>query len=160
VRQPRSPYSPIRTASHPLHQSCIPAAPHEQARGRGHRRSPLDRTAGRPAPTPPKSFSPDESILNVRRLRQRYGGSSGENMTNEENPVTKARSPYEFIPRLKGKKVIIRLISGGQPVTGTVEGYNPQEILLQTAKGQLLVFKHAMATIEIVDEPHGYRPSV
>ena len=45
----------------------------------------------------------------------------------------------------------------GQPITGTIEGYNPQEILIQTAKGQLLVFKHAIATIEIVDEPKGYR---
>jgi RNA chaperone Hfq len=53
-----------------------------------------------------------------------------------------------FIPDLKGKKVTIRLVSGGQPVTGTIEGYNPYEILLLTAKGQLLVFKHAIATIE------------
>ena len=53
-----------------------------------------------------------------------------------------------FIPDLKGKKVVIRLVSGGQPVTGTIEGYNPYEILLQTAKGQLLVFKHAIASIE------------
>jgi RNA chaperone Hfq len=58
-----------------------------------------------------------------------------------------------FIPKLVGKKVIIRLTSGGQPVTGTVERYNPYEILLQTAKGQLLVFKHAIATIETVDLP-------
>jgi sRNA-binding regulator protein Hfq len=40
-----------------------------------------------------------------------------------------------FIPALKGKKVTIRLVSGGQPVTGTIEGYNPYEILLQTPKG-------------------------
>ena len=60
-----------------------------------------------------------------------------------------------FIPDLKGKKVIIRLTSGGQPVTGTIEDYNPYEILLQTAKGQILVFKHAVATIEPVDEPKG-----
>jgi RNA chaperone Hfq len=66
----------------------------------------------------------------------------------------------QFIPKLKGKKVIIRLISGGQPITGTIEGYNPQEILLQTAKGQLLVFKHAIATIEIVDEPKRYRADI
>ena len=66
----------------------------------------------------------------------------------------------QFIPKLKGKKVIIRLSSGGQPITGTMEGYNPQEILLQTAKGQLLVFKHAIATIEIVDEPKGYRADI
>ena len=62
-----------------------------------------------------------------------------------------------FIPDLKGKKVIIRLVSGGQPVTGTIEGYNPYEILLQTAKGQLLVFKHAIATIETVGEPKGFK---
>ena len=65
------------------------------------------------------------------------------------------------ILKLKGKKVIIRLTSGGQPVTGTVERYNPYEILIQTAKGQLLVFKHAIATIEaVVDEPKGYKPDV
>ena len=38
-----------------------------------------------------------------------------------------------------------------------IKGYNTYEILLQTAKGQLLVFKHAIATIEIGDEPKGYR---
>ena len=68
------------------------------------------------------------------------------------------QAPPQFIPKLRDKKVIIRLISGGQPVTGTIEGYNPYEILLQTAKGQLLVFKHAIATIEMVDEPKGYKP--
>ena len=74
-------------------------------------------------------------------------------MTEEnEMPITK-QGPPQFIPKLKDKKVIIRLISGGQPVTGIIEGYNPYEILLQTAKGQLLVFKHAIATIEIVGEP-------
>jgi len=66
------------------------------------------------------------------------------------------QDPPQFIPKLKGKKVIIRLVSGGQPVTGTIEGYNPYEILLQTAKGQLLVFKHSIATIEQVDEPKGF----
>ena len=47
----------------------------------------------------------------------------GENMTDEENPVTKARSSYEFIPG---------------------------------SKGQILVFKHAIATIEITNEPKGF----
>ena len=67
------------------------------------------------------------------------------------------QDPPQFIPKLKGKKVIIRLVSGGQPVTGTIEGYNSYEILIQTAKGQLLVFKHAIATIEAVDKPKGYK---
>ena len=65
-----------------------------------------------------------------------------------------------FIPRLVGKKIVIHLTTGGQPVTGTVEKYNPYEILLQTAKGQLLVFKQAIATIETVDEPKGYKPNI
>ena len=58
-----------------------------------------------------------------------------------------------FIPGLKDKKVTIRLVSGGQPITGTVEGYNPYKILIQTAKGQILVFKHAIAVMEPVDIP-------
>jgi len=66
------------------------------------------------------------------------------------------QGPPQFIPKLKGKKVIIRLVSGGQPITGILERYNPYEILLQTAKGQLLVFKCAIATIEAVDEPKGF----
>jgi hypothetical protein len=36
-------------------------------------------------------------------------------------------------PQAQGQKVIIRLASGGQSVTGIIEGYNPYEILLQIA---------------------------
>jgi RNA chaperone Hfq len=68
-------------------------------------------------------------------------------MSYEEKLTTK-QSPPQFIPKLKGEKVTIRLTSGGQPVTGTIEDYNPYEILLLTTKGELLVFKHAIATIE------------
>jgi len=80
-------------------------------------------------------------------------------VVQETKNVAERHGP-QFIPKLKGNKVIIRLISGGQPITGTLEGYNPHEILLQTAKGQLLVFKHAIATIEIVDDPKGYRADI
>ena len=80
-------------------------------------------------------------------------------MTEEEKPTTTTPAPKQtgpqFIPKLKGKKVIIRLVSGGQPITGTIEGYNPYEILIQTAKGKLLVFKQVITTIETVDEPKG-----
>ena len=74
-------------------------------------------------------------------------------MTKEEKPTTTKQTGPQFIPKLKGKKVVIRLVSGGQPVTGILEGYNPYEILIKTAKGQVLVFKHAIATIESVDVP-------
>ena len=73
-------------------------------------------------------------------------------MAEDEKSTTPQKAPREtgpqFIHKLKVKKVLIRLVSGGQPVTGTVEGYNPYEILIQTAKGQFLVYKHAIATIE------------
>jgi len=77
-------------------------------------------------------------------------------MTEEDKPsmptAPKQTGP-QFIPKLRGKKVTIRLVSGGQPITGKVEGYNPYEILIQTVKGQVLVFKHAIAVIEPVDLP-------
>jgi len=85
--------------------------------------------------------------------------SNSKTMVKETKGIAERHGP-QFIPKLRGKKVIIRLISGGQSVTGTIEGYNPQEILIQTAKGQLLVFKHAIATIEIVDEPKGYKADI
>ena len=69
----------------------------------------------------------------------------------EERPKTQT-GPH-FIPKLKGKKVVIRLVTGGQPITGILEGYNPYEIFVLTVKGQVLVFKHAIAVIEPVDMP-------
>jgi len=77
-------------------------------------------------------------------------------MTEEEKPTTKPapkQSGPQFIPKLKGKKVIIRLITGGQPITGILEGYNPYEILINSAKGQVLVFMNAIAVLEPVDMP-------
>ena len=65
----------------------------------------------------------------------------------------------QFITKLKGKKIVIRLISGGQPVTGVIVSHNLSEFLLQTAKGQILVFKHAIATIELMEELKSYKPN-
>jgi len=69
----------------------------------------------------------------------------------DSEPVGKKRKKpltNGFIPKLKGKKVTICLVSGGQPITGTLERYNPYEILIQTVKGPILVFKQSIATIE------------
>ena len=73
-------------------------------------------------------------------------------MTEEKSTAIKETGP-QFIPKLRGKKVIIRLASGGQPITGVLEGYNAYEILIKTTKRQILVFKHAIAVIEPVDMP-------
>ncbi|MCX6674567.1 MAG: RNA chaperone Hfq [Methanothrix sp.] len=80
-------------------------------------------------------------------------------MPEDEKSTTRQSLP-QFIPKFKGKKVVIRLLSGGQPVTGTIDSFNSYEILLMTTKGELLIFKHAIATIEIVDEPRGYKPGL
>jgi sRNA-binding regulator protein Hfq len=78
-------------------------------------------------------------------------------MAEDEKSTTPQKAPREtgpqFFPKLRGKKVVIRLVSGGQPVTGTLEGYNPYEIFIKTVKGQILVFKHAIAVLEPVDLP-------
>jgi len=72
-------------------------------------------------------------------------------MTEEAKP--KPIAPPQFIPKLVGQKVLIRLVSGGQPMAGVIMAYNPYEIMVQTAKGQIVVFKSAIATIETVAEP-------
>ena len=71
-------------------------------------------------------------------------------MTPMDEEAKHAGKPLtnSFISALKGKKVTIRLVSDGQPITGTLEGYNPYEILIQTVKGPILVFKLSIATIE------------
>ncbi len=76
--------------------------------------------------------------------------STGDNATMTE--ATTKQGSQQFIPKLKGKKVIIRLLSGGQPLSGVLEAYNAYEILLQTAKGPMLIFKHAIAVIEIPEQ--------
>jgi RNA chaperone Hfq len=73
-------------------------------------------------------------------------------MTDEAKPATKPIAAPQFIPKLVGQKVIIRLVSGGQPMTGAITAYNPYEILVQTPKNQILVFKSAIATIETMAE--------
>ncbi len=66
--------------------------------------------------------------------------------------ATMKQGSPQFIPKLKGKKVMIRLLTGGQPLSGVLEAYNAYEILLQTAKGPMLIFKHAIAVIEISEQ--------
>jgi sRNA-binding regulator protein Hfq len=73
-------------------------------------------------------------------------------MTPEETKPRSKPQSFEFIPKLKDKKVMIRMGSGGQPITGTLEAYNPYELLIKTPKGYIVVFKQAIATIEPLEE--------
>jgi len=45
-------------------------------------------------------------------------------MTEENEMLITKQEPPQFIPNLKGKKVLIRLTAGGQPVNVTIESYN------------------------------------
>ncbi len=73
-------------------------------------------------------------------------------MTEEEKHAIR-QGPPQFIPRLIGKKVVMRLLSGGQPVTGIIKAHNPYEILLETPKGEIIIPKRAVAVIELADSP-------
>ncbi len=69
---------------------------------------------------------------------------------NEGKPIAK-QGPPQIIPKLLGKKVTIRMLSGGQPIIGTIQAYNPYEILVRTAKGDTIIPKRAMVVIELTD---------
>lgn len=74
-----------------------------------------------------------------------------EQESKDKQPRSKS-APPAFIPKLIGQKVLIRLVSGGQPMAGVITAYNPYEIMVQTAKGQIVIFKSAIATIETTGE--------
>ncbi len=73
-------------------------------------------------------------------------------MNNEEKPIER-QGPPQFIPKLLGKKVTIRMLSGGQPIIGTIKAYNPYEILLDITKGKIIIPKWAIAVIELEELP-------
>jgi sRNA-binding regulator protein Hfq len=90
-----------------------------------------------------------------RSIREGKKLMTTESITEEVKP--KPKRQFEFVPKLRDKKVVVRLASGGQPVTGTLVAQSSYEILIKTTKGSILVFKHAIATIDEVDEPKGYK---
>ncbi len=69
-------------------------------------------------------------------------------MNNEEKP-TERQGPPPLIPKFLGKKVTIRMLSGVQPIAGIIKTHNPYEILVQTARGEMIIPKRAIAVIEI-----------
>ncbi len=71
---------------------------------------------------------------------------------NEEKPIVK-QGPPQLIPKLLGKNVTIRMLSGGQPIIGSLKAYNPYEILLDTTKGEIIIPKRAIAVIELEELP-------
>jgi len=64
-------------------------------------------------------------------------------------PQTKKSQPPQFLPKLLGKKVTLRMMGGGMPMTGVLEAFNAYEIKLTVNKKCFIVYKHAIATIEV-----------
>lgn len=63
-----------------------------------------------------------------------------------ERPVQQAN---DFFSQIVGKKITLRFIGGGQPVTGTLEKYNDQGLIMRCAgKGQILILRHNITVIE------------
>jgi hypothetical protein len=60
----------------------------------------------------------------------------------EANRATKPLT-NGFIPKLVGKKVVIHLTSGGQPVTGTVERYNLYDLVALGHSRELVYITNA-----------------
>jgi hypothetical protein len=72
---------------------------------------------------------------------------------SENKPV---QSANDFFSPIIGKKITLRFIGGGQPVTGTLEKYNDQGLIVRcVGRGQLLVLKHNITTIEKAEPGEG-----
>jgi sRNA-binding regulator protein Hfq len=65
----------------------------------------------------------------------------------EEAEVSKPKMP-QFLPKLRGQQVIIRL-NDGRPLTGKLLAFNAYELLLDAGPKTFLVFKHSVASIEV-----------
>jgi sRNA-binding regulator protein Hfq len=66
-----------------------------------------------------------------------------------------AAKPKQFIPRAVGQKVTIRLMDG-RPLIARLESHNNYELLLDTGKGKkIIVFKHAIGTLEYEAQEEG-----
>ncbi len=56
--------------------------------------------------------------------------------------------PPQFIPKLRGQKILIRLLDG-RPLNMVLEAYNNYELLFDCGRNKkMLVFKHAITSIE------------
>ncbi len=79
---------------------------------------------------------------------------NGEEETKKETGKEAAK-PKQFIPRAVGQKVTIRLMDG-RPLIAKLESHNNYELLLDVGKGKkMIVFKHAIGTMEYEVQEEG-----
>jgi len=77
---------------------------------------------------------------------------NGEEEAKKETAKPKTK---QFIPRAVGQKVTIRLMDG-RPLIAKLESHNNYELLLDVGKGKkIIVFKHAIGTLEYEVQEEG-----
>lgn len=80
--------------------------------------------------------------------------------TTDPKVEKKSSTPPQFLPRLLGRAVMIRLMDG-RPIKGVLEVYNAYELLLDLGHGKKqIVFKGAISTIDYEDKPKKVKPAV
>ena len=58
------------------------------------------------------------------------------------------KTPPQFLPKLKDKKITVRLMDG-RPIIGILEAYNLYELLLNCNNNKkMLIFKGAISSVE------------
>ncbi|HPE62946.1 MAG TPA: RNA chaperone Hfq [Methanothrix sp.] len=73
----------------------------------------------------------------------------------EEETKKETTKPKQFIPKAVGQKVTIRLMDG-RPLIAKLESHNNYELLLDVGKGKkIIVFKHAIGTLEYEVQDEG-----
>jgi len=78
---------------------------------------------------------------------------SDETKTPPEKPKKpKFKGQPQFLPRLKGSKILVRMVDG-RPIQGTLEAINLYEIKLDVGRGKkMILLKGAIASIEYTEE--------
>jgi len=75
-------------------------------------------------------------------------------MSEEKNKSVdnmEKKLPPQFIPALRGRKVLCRM-SDGRPLNAVLAGWNAYEILFDLGNGKkMLIFKHAISSIEFTE---------
>jgi hypothetical protein len=98
-----------------------------------------------------KCFQGKVDALKKRQKPAEKPPQTDEKLVKNEKPADNkpAQQTNDFFSQIVGKKITLRLIGGGQPVTGTLEKYSDQGLIVRCAgKGQILILRHNITVIE------------
>ena len=81
-------------------------------------------------------------------------------MTEEKEMPRQNKAHRNLSPSSRARRSLSAWSQEASLSPGPSKDTIPMRSCSRRPKGQLLVFKHAIATIEAVDEPKGYKPDV